>query len=263
MKAYFKELNACQIISAEEERELLRNRHIPSNREKLIKSNLKFVVTIAKRFMGKGLPLEDLINEGNMGLMKAIEDYDLSKNYKLITYAKMWIIAYIQKAIYNTVPKIRVPFNKLAEMNKIKKGMKAGLTFDEAFSESGIRTNHKLELYNLIYNFPLSIDFKNENDKETDIFSFIITDERIKFVESVENQDLVILIDQALKNFTDKEIYVIEHKFGLNGCIATSFDKIAESIRVSKQRAKQIEKNVMKRIKLLLSNTCGDFLNGK
>lgn len=191
--------------------------------EKLVKSNLRFVIKIAGKFQGRGLDLEDLINEGNNGLIYAAGKYNPGKNTKFITYASHWIIYYIQKAIYNTSLGVKIPIgNKEIYSQEIWRMA----SLDKEIDESD-QNGHIME--------EMISDGKNLNPES-------------KFLDDETKEE----IEYALDSLSEIERQVITERFGLNGEKEKSFRDIAKDVGFTAEGIRQIQKRAMEKMKSYL-----------
>lgn len=229
MNSIFKNLLDTEILTKEKERSLLENRDKGNNRDILITSNIRYVISLVKKFQNKGVDFEDLISFGIEGLIKAIDHYDLSKNVKLITYAKFWIIQNIQiNILKNTL--IEIPYNRIKDFNKIKAKIKNGSSYTEALEELGLKKEKNFfpeYLFNNIDNFTNDIE-----DKRIDLQNQLIKNEKIE------------ILNQAIESLKQREKEIIKMK--LDGI---SNKDIGEILKISKQRIHQIYIKSQEKIK--------------
>ncbi|NCD04950.1 MAG: RNA polymerase sigma factor RpoD/SigA [Spirochaetia bacterium] len=256
LSMYMKELNKLPLITHEEEVELFRKikKGDLRARNKMIESNLRFVVKIAKNYQNQGLPLADLIDEGNIGLMTAIEKYDVDKGYHFISYAVWWIRQAIMKAINEKSRAVRLPLNRSNELLQIQKSQKSLMhKLGEDPTEQMIAddTNLDLEIVKTLLSVSkdmVSLDAPVFKDNETsNIGDYIESD-----IASPDQQVMTTLlkedINEALNQLSEKEKDIIEHRFGLNNKYQMSLKEIGEIYNLTKERIRQIEKRAIQKL---------------
>jgi RNA polymerase primary sigma factor len=262
LKTYIKEIDNFKVLTKEEEDKLAKKMTEGDTdaREMLIASNLRFVVSIAKNYMNKGLPFLDLINEGNMGLILACDRFDYKKGYRFISYAVWWIRQYIAKAFAEQVGLIRLPMNRALQHFKIKSLINENdyLGEQEAFTNSEIADKldmKKAEVETIIsatkkyvsIDAPLNSD---SSDKKTIYLEDVLVDSKNKLPEDeMLEKNLKDSINNILKILSEKERTIIKFRFGLNGAEALSLSEIGRKFNVTKERIRQIEKRAIKKLK--------------
>ncbi len=257
LKTYINEINKIPLLTREEEDFLARRMDEGDleARERLINANLRFVVKIAKKYMNKGLPLVDLINEGNMGLIMACKKFDFRKGYHFISYAVWWIRQSIAKAIAEQVGMIRLPLNRYLQLAKIKKIQKERNINDDEIntSEFADYLNTKEDYVNDILKASksyVSLDNPVAHDKKEIKLEDVLLDKKNKEpVESLYERDLKDVINATLMTLTEREQLILKHRFGLDNHEELSLSEIGKMFNLTKERIRQIEKKAIRRLR--------------
>lgn len=255
---YLKEINNIPLLSREEE-DFYAKRAAEGDaaaKKKLIMANLRFVVNVAKRYQNQGLPLQDLISEGNIGLINAIKRYDVTRGYHFISYAVWWIRQSILKAICEKSRMIKLPLNKANELVQIEKVRKElvkryGHEPDvyEIASYLDMDEDHVAKLLNISREL-ISLETPVYIEKDSLLLrEFIESEKYLTPDQEVIEKSLQEEINSVLKTLSTKEAQVIECRFGLNGRKPMSLKQIGELFNLSKERIRQIEKKALKRLK--------------
>jgi RNA polymerase primary sigma factor len=254
---YMKELNKIPLLTREEEVKLATQAKNGDKRarERMIESNLRFVVKIAKNYQNQGLPLSDLINEGNLGLMTSIDKFDVEKGYHFISYAVWWIRQSIVKAINEKSRAVRLPLNRTNELFQIQKAQKALMhsngeepTVDEIARETNLDPGNVETLMSISREL-ISLDAPVFTDNQTSSIGDYIESDNAQPDEVVMNTVLIEDINEALNILTPKEKDILEHRFGLNGKARMSLKEIGELYNLTKERIRQIEKKSLIKLK--------------
>jgi len=257
LSLYLKEINKIPLLTREEEERYARAaaKGEQFSKEKLIRANLRFVVNVAKKYQNQGLPLADLISEGNIGLMNAIERFDVEKGYHFISYAVWWIRQAILKAICEKSRMIRLPLNRANELVQIEKVRKdlQGEQFlasetDMIAKKLDLNREHVADLLNISRDL-VSLDTPVYSEKDSSLLGDFVEDRSHstpdeQVVENSLRQD----INGVLATLSDKESEIIQYRFGLNGRRPMSLKEIGSRYRLTKERIRQIEKKAIKRL---------------
>lgn len=257
LSIYLKEINKVPLLTREEEQNYARRAADGDKvaKNKLIQANLRFVVNVAKKYQNQGLPLADLISEGNIGLMNAIERFDVSKGYHFISYAVWWIRQAILKAICEKSRMIRLPLNRaneLVQIEKMRKELQSGSQGDPEIHEIAkaldMREEHVADLINISRDM-VSLDTPIYDEKDSSILSDFVEDKGQKAPEeSVIDRSLREEINSVLNTLSGKEADIIQYRFGLNGKRPMSLKEIGNRYKLTKERIRQIEKKALKRL---------------
>jgi RNA polymerase primary sigma factor len=254
---YLKEINRISLLTREEEDHFARRaaKGEKAAKDKLVSANLRFVVNVAKKYQNQGLPLSDLISEGNIGLMNAIERFDVDKGYHFISYAVWWIRQAILKAICEKSRMIRLPLNRANELVQIEKARKQ-LQSDrgeepeiEAIASAvNMNADHVADLINISRDL-VSLETPVYAEKDSSQLGDFIEDSGYSLPEE-EAVEISLRedINSVLNTLTEKEAEIIQHRFGLNGRSPLSLKEIGDRYNLTKERIRQIEKKALKRL---------------
>lgn len=257
LSMYLKEINRIPLLTRDEENEYARKAAAgeADARNKMVESNLRFVVNVAKKYQNQGLPLIDLINEGNIGLMNAIEKYDVDRGYHFISYAVWWIRQAILKAICEKSRTVRLPLNRANELLQIQK-MQRKLFHDNGEEATAQELGDELNLSPQLIEDLLSIsremvslDAPVYGDPSNSTVGDFIEDHYKSADDILMSKALKDDINEAMSILTEKERDIIEMRFGLNGAIPMSLKEIGELYNLTKERIRQIEKKAIERMK--------------
>jgi RNA polymerase primary sigma factor len=257
LSLYLKEINKIPLLTRSEEENHARAaaKGEQAAKDKLIKANLRFVVNVAKKYQNQGLPLADLISEGNIGLMNAIERFDVEKGYHFISYAVWWIRQAILKAICEKSRMIRLPLNRaneLVQIEKVRKDVQAEGGSRSETEEIARRLDadpdHVAELVNISRDL-VSLDTPVYSEKDSSLLGDFVEDHSQPAPEELTVQNsLRADINGVLDTLSRKESEIIQYRFGLNGNRPMSLKEIGGRYRLTKERIRQIEKKALKRL---------------
>ncbi|MCD7740075.1 MAG: sigma-70 family RNA polymerase sigma factor [Candidatus Gastranaerophilales bacterium] len=265
VKIYLQQIGKIKLLNNEEELEIAKKiKEENSNEAKkiLINANLRLVVSIAKKYIGRGLSFLDLIQEGNMGLMRAAEKFDYSKGYKFSTYATWWIQQAITRAIADKSRLIRLPVHMIETLSKIKK-ISTDLTIDNGTAPTKEEIAYKIgmpvqKLTALIESAQGTISIEspaNQKDENTKLSDFIVDESSLSPDTKVTQDNLFCDIKKMLNHLSEKERNVLIMRYGIddNGEKKT-LEEIGSYYGVSRERIRQIENRAMSKLKKLCRN---------
>src|SRR2546430_2377111 len=261
LKRYLQEIGQFPLLTPQQEVELAGKikRGDAAARERMINANLRLVVTIARDYANFGLPLLDLISEGNIGLTKAVERFDPNKGAKLSTYAMWWIKQSIKRALANQSKTIRVPVHladKLAKMRRVSLQMSDELgrepTDDKLAEEIGINSEKDARLKSLGIR-PVSLDAV-VGDEDSAEFSEMIGDEDAETpFESLRDKNLLRQMDGLLDVLDQREKKIISQRFGLGGGKRKTLEDIGKTFGVTRERIRQVQNIALAKLRRALS----------
>jgi RNA polymerase primary sigma factor len=243
------EVGRCQDILTEGEREIYEARKI------LIQSNLRLTVNIAKKYIRKGLGLLDIVQEGNIGLMKAVDKFDYKRGYKFSTYATWWIKQAITRALADQAMTIRKPVHVVDRMNKITRVSQdfvQELGREPSGEEISERTKLPLEkveeTLKICYE-PISIETPVGYDEDCQLGDFIEDKSLPSPLDAVIRSDLESQVRNALHVLTNKEVEIIKRRFGIGDDVSQTLEEVGNELRVTRERVRQIEGKALKKLR--------------
>ena len=254
---YLHEIGKVELISADEEVELARKikQGDQESLEKLIKANLRFVVSVSKQYQNQGLSLPDLINEGNLGLIKAAQRFDETRGFKFISYAVWWIRQSILQALAEQARIVRLPLNKIGSINKINKTLSE---LEQKFE----REPSEIEIANVLECAPddvkdsirssgrhVSMDAPLAQGEENNMYDVLASQDMPSPDRELLNDSLRREIERALSTLTYREANIIRLYFGLNGKHPHTLEEIGEEFNLTRERVRQIKEKAIKRLK--------------
>ncbi|MGC8830485.1 MAG: sigma-70 family RNA polymerase sigma factor [Verrucomicrobiia bacterium] len=260
IKLYLHEIGQVNLLTPQEEIELAKRIKAGDQeaREKMIKANLRLVVKIARDYENYGLPLLDLISEGNIGLMKAVERFDPSKGGKLSTYASWWIKQAIKRALANQSKTIRLPVHlvdKIARMRKAALRLQEILgrepTDEEVAEELGIPVSRVTQMRTVSIR-PTSLDAPIGDD-DSNNYSEIIADEAaITPYKQLEDQTLTSMLKELVKELDQRESEILKFRFGLDGGGERTLEEVGAKFGVTRERVRQIQNAALRKLRKMI-----------
>ncbi|GAB4367776.1 MAG: RNA polymerase sigma factor RpoD/SigA [Acidobacteriota bacterium] len=262
---YFTEIREYSLLTREEERQLAERvrRGDPEAFESLVAANLSFVVKVASEYRNLGLPLEDLLNEGNLGLIEAARRYDPSKGTKFITYAIWWIRKSILKALAEQVNVVRVPTYQMKKIRELREAEKVlreelGRAPDRGeLSEKLEVPIKKVDQVMQVRSREMSIDDTIGREQKTPVSDFLVDEGRESPESELLKREGTELVTVALEMLNEQERHVVKHRFGLDGCPVLTLKEIGEQMGVSRERVRQIETQAKERLRRLFARPRG------
>jgi len=254
---YLQEIGKVDLLTPEEEIELAIKVRENDQRalEKLIKANLRFVVSVAKQYQNQGLSLGDLINEGNLGLIKAAKRFDPTRGFKFISYAVWWIRQSILQALAEQSRIVRLPLNRVGALNKIgKKFSELEQEFEREPSPSEIAEQLDMSLYEVdktlqISGRHLSVDQPFVQGEDNKLLDVMADDNQLPPDYTLMKESLRTEVERALKSLTDREAEVIRLYFGIEREHPLTLEEIGEKFNLTRERVRQIKEKAIRRLR--------------
>lgn len=259
-RIYLGEIGYSPLLSAEEEVYYARRalKGDEAARKRMIESNLRLVVKIARRYINRGLPLLDLIEEGNLGLIHAVEKFDPERGFRFSTYATWWIRQTIERGIMNQTRTIRLPIHVIKEINlylraarRLAQEYDREPTTEEIAQELDKPISEVKRMLGLNERIA-SVDMPIGREGERSLLDAIPDDNNSDPSYLLQNEDLNTVVDTWLCKLTDKQKEVVERRFGLNGHEKATLEEVGNSIGVTRERVRQIQMDALRRLRQIL-----------
>jgi len=261
-RMYLSEIGYSPLLTAEEEVYFgrLALRGDASARRRMIESNLRLVVKIARKYINRGLPLLDLIEEGNLGLIHAVEKFDPERGFRFSTYATWWIRQTIERAIMNQTRTIRLPIHVIKELNlylraarKLSNELDRDATAEEIAAVMDKSPEDVKRLLGLNERVA-SVDSPISRDGDRLLLDAIPDENNTDPSRLLQDADMQIIIDKWLSRLNEKQRQVVERRFGLNGCEKGTLEDVGNAIGVTRERVRQIQMDALKRLRQILES---------
>ena len=257
VRMYLKEIGQIKLLNTQEELELADRILAGDEMAKTIlaEANLRLVVSIAKRYVGRGMLFLDLIQEGNIGLMKAVEKFDVTKGYKFSTYATWWIRQAITRAIAEQARTIRVPVHMVETINKlarVQRQLTLELNREPSEEELAKKMNTSVDKIREIYKIsqePVSLETPIGEEDDSHLGDFIKDEHNMSPEEYTTNELLKDEIDDILLTLTEREEKVIRLRFGLEDGKARTLEEVGQMFGVTRERIRQIEAKALRKLR--------------
>lgn len=271
---YFRDLNRYPTLTPQEEIVLLtiikknESEEIrKSALQRLIRGNLRFVVSVARKYQGRGLSLLDLINEGNLGLFKAAKRFDMEKDVKFISYAVWWIRQSIQKALFEQVGAVRIPPNKLALVNRFKRTLvqnggdyEATIALEEFASCERDIVEVMEKIVDISLDTPIGDDGSSGGDSVSTLMDVLGSEGNQE--DELEREERRKLIQETLSSLPQREEEILRMFYGLDSIEDTTLKDIGEDLKLSRERVRQIKNKTLRKLQKSKENKekLADFL---
>ncbi len=257
VKVYLKEIGRVPLLTSEEETELAQRMAEGDEyaKKRLSEANLRLVVSIAKRYVGRGMQFLDLIQEGNLGLIKAVEKFDHTKGFKFSTYATWWIRQAITRAIADQARTIRIPVHMVETINKVKKVSNQLLhknghepTADEIAKELDMPVDKVREIMRVAQE-PVSLETPIGEEEDSHLGDFIPDDDAPAPAEAASHTLLKEQLSEVLKTLTPREEKVLRLRFGLEDGRNRTLEEVGREFNVTRERIRQIEAKALRKLR--------------
>lgn len=260
IKLYLREIGQVKLLTPQEEIELAAKikKGDKKAREHMIKANLRLVVKIARDYDGLGLPLLDLISEGNIGLMKAVERFDPKKGGKLSTYGSWWIKQSIKRALANQSKTIRLPVHLVDKISRMRRtAMKLQEVFgreptDEELAAEIGTTASRVAQMRIAAIRPASLDAPIGDD-DSNMFADLVEDERaVNPYEELEDKTVTSMLQEMVKHLDDREATILRYRFGLDGGPEKTLEEVGVKFGVTRERVRQIQNLALRKLRKMI-----------
>lgn len=253
---YLQEIGREDLITVEKEVELAQRIRQGDRRalDQLVRANLRFVVSVAKQYQNQGLTLPDLINEGNLGLIKAAEKFDETRGFKFISYAVWWIRQSILQALAEQSRIVRLPLNQVGSLNKINKALvrfeqenERRPSAQELAAELEIPADKIVDTLK-VSGRHISVDAPFVDGEENSLLDVMVNDDSPKADNVLLQESLGKEIDRSLSTLTEREASIVKHFFGV-GCQEMTLEEIGEKFGLTRERVRQIKEKAIRRLR--------------
>ncbi len=257
VRMYLKEIGRIPLLTFDQEIELAKKVEKSDKHAKqmLINSNLRLVVSIAKKYIGRGLTLLDLIQEGNQGLIRAVEKYDWRRGYKFSTYATWWIRQSVTRAIADQARTIRIPVHMVENINRFLRASRKLMqelgrepTPEEVAKVLGIEPEKALEIIKISQN-PASLESPVGDEEDSKLGDFIHDSSAPTLFDTASKELLKEQVDQVLQTLSDRERRVLEERFGLKDGRPKTLEEVGRMFAVTRERIRQIEAKALRKLR--------------
>ena len=253
---YLQEIGREELISVEEEVELAQKIRQGDKRalEKLTRANLRFVVSVAKQYQNQGLSLPDLINEGNLGLIKAAQKFDETRGFKFISYAVWWIRQSILQALAEQSRIVRLPLNQVGSLNKINKAQAkfeqehGRLPTSEELADILEIPKEKIADTIRVSGRHVSVDAPFVDGEDNSLLDVLVNNDSPNADKGLVNESLNTEIERALSTLTERERDIVKYFFGI-GCQEMTLEEIGEKFGLTRERVRQIKEKAIRRLR--------------
>ena len=257
VKIYLKEIGRVPLLTTEEEIELAQrmSQGVPYAKKRLSEANLRLVVSIAKKYVGRGMQFLDLIQEGNLGLIKAVEKFDYTKGFKFSTYATWWIRQAITRAIADQARTIRIPVHMVETITKLKKATNTFIhengrdpSPDELAEMLNMQVDKVREIMRIAQD-PVSLETPIGEEEDSHLGDFIPDDDAPAPAEAASHTLLKEQLNEVLSTLTEREAAVLRLRFGLDDGKSRTLEEVGQKFDVTRERIRQIEAKALRKLR--------------
>jgi len=258
-RIYLSEIGVSPLLTADEEKQLSRRAQIGDEmaRQRMIESNLRLVVRIARRYLHRGMPLLDLIEEGNLGLIHAVEKFDPDRGFRFSTYATWWIRQTIERAIMNQSGAVRVPIHIVKDINSCLRAKRIlrqehGVAPDAAAIAAYMQREVEEVERLLALHSRISVEVDSVVDESG--LERLRAQRELEPANCAQRELVNKIVDRWVRTLEDKQRAVVDRRFGLHGYQRETLDRIGEEIGVTRERVRQIQQDALKKLRTLMEN---------
>jgi RNA polymerase nonessential primary-like sigma factor len=259
-RLYLNEIGASKLLTAEEEVRFARlaQKGDSSARQRMIVSNLRLVVKIARRYLNRGLPLLDLIEEGNLGLIRAVEKFDPERGFRFSTYATWWIRQTIERAIMNQTRTVRLPIHVVKEINvylKAARRLAQRLDHEPTSEDIAVLLDKPIgEVKRMLglNEHIASVDTPFGKDADKPLVDMLQDEAADDPADKIQDNDIQSNLDHWLAKLNDKQREVVERRFGIHGYEHSTLERVAQELGVTRERVRQIQMDALRRLRDIL-----------
>ena len=270
VRMYLKEIGKIELLTTEEELELAKriSEGDADAKKRMVEANLRLVVSVAKHYLGRGMQLLDLIQEGNLGLLKAVEKYDYTKGYKFSTYATWWIRQSITRAVADQARTIRIPVHMVETINRVSRTSRGLIqelgrepTLQEISQRLGMPEDKIAEVIKIAQD-PVSLETPVGEEDDSHLGDFIQDNDAMEPAESASFNMLRQQLNEVMETLSPRECKVIRLRFGLEDGRAHTLEEVGKEFDVTRERVRQIEAKALRKLRHpSRSKILKDFLN--
>ncbi len=261
-RLYLNEIGFSPLLTADEEISLgrLARRGDAAARQRMIESNLRLVVKIARRYINRGLPLLDLIEEGNLGLIHAVGKFDPEMGYRFSTYATWWIRQTIERALMNQTRTVRLPIHVVKEINshlRAARGLSQRLNRPPTAEEIATELGRPVEDVKRILGLnerTTSFETGGGRDDDRGLLESIADENGVDPSQQLQESDLQEVLEHWLGRLTDKQRQVVERRFGLHGYERETLEEVGRNVGLTRERVRQIQLDALKRLRRIVES---------
>ncbi|PIU67701.1 MAG: RNA polymerase sigma factor RpoD [Armatimonadetes bacterium CG07_land_8_20_14_0_80_40_9] len=257
VKMYLREIGQTPLLTSEEEVQLAKRieKDDPLARSKLAEANLRLVVNVAKKYIGRGMQFLDLVQEGNLGLIRAVEKFDYRKGYRFSTYATWWVRQAISRALADQSRTVRIPVHMIETINKLIKAQRKLLQelgrdpkVDEVAEEMGLSGKKVREIIRTTQE-PISLDTPVGKEGDTRLRDFIEDEKSLSPSEAALYLLLKTQLSRVMESLTPREQKILEMRFGLENGRSHTLEEVGEEFKVTRERIRQIEAKALRKLR--------------